>query len=80
MTYEIVQCEVHWVASAAYSGNELPGLLEQIGSFPTEEEARAALVEKGFEFRTLWPGAVEGWRTQDGYGIGTISRVLKEIK
>lgn len=73
MPRQIVQCEVVWVVSVGYSGNELPPTYSTMGEFDTEEDANAALTNAGFTFRGYW-------KDQTGYGHAYVSRILKEIK
>jgi hypothetical protein len=73
MAYEIVECEVMWVAEVGYSGNELPPTrYERIGEFETEDDAARALAEVGLTRRDY------GWFGP--YAYGHITRVLREIK
>lgn len=73
MAYQIVQCEVRWVAAVGYSGTELPpSRYEPLGEFETEGDAARALAEAGLTRREY------GW--YGPYAYGHISRVLKEIK
>ena len=74
MSFQIVQCEVRWVAKIGYSGNELPPVCDHaLGEFHTEEDAETALTVAGFTKHT-W-----SWEDGTGYGAGHISRVLKEL-
>ncbi len=77
MSFQIVQCEVRWFVSVGYTGNELPpAKYETLGEFETEHDAEQALVNAGF---TRSPYS---WRDSSGYGYGhgSVTRVLKEIK
>ena len=75
MAAQIVQCEVRWVITVGYSGNELPpSKWTQLGDADTEEEARKILTSAGFTSQ------LGGWRDSTGYGTGYISRVLREIR
>jgi hypothetical protein len=74
MSYQIVQCEVRWIAVVGYSGTELPpSRYATVGEFETEGDAARALAESGLT-RNEW-----GWRSPSGYGYGSINRVLMEI-
>jgi hypothetical protein len=73
MAFEIVTCEVRWIASVGHSGNELPPRnYETIGEFETEGDACRALAEAGLNRKAY------GWH--NGYSYGSIQRVLREIK
>lgn len=75
MSYQIVHCEVRWIAEVGYSGTELPpSRYETMGEFETEGDAARALAEAGFTRK--W----SGWKDAGGYGYGYITRVLREIK
>ena len=73
MAFKIVQCEVRWVASVGYSGNELPpSNFEVIDEFEDEGDACRALAEAGLtraEFG-FWHG---------GYAHGYVQRTLREL-
>lgn len=73
MPRQIVQCEVVWVVSVGYSGNELSPNYSTMGEFDTEEDANAALTNAGF---TLYGT----WKDRTGYGHAYVSRILREIK
>lgn len=73
MAYETVTCEVRWVASVGFSGNELPPTSYDIlGEFETEGDAARALAEEGLT------RGVFGW--YGPYSYGSIQRVLREVK
>ena len=74
MAFETVTCEVRWIASIGYSGDELPPRnYKVIGEFETEGDACRALAEAGLTLK-----ANGYW--QAGYANGSIQRVLREIK
>mgnify|MGYP006267157727 CR=1 FL=1 len=73
MVFQIVQCEVIWIATIGYSGNELPpSNWETIGEFEDEGDACRALAEAGLTRQEygFWKGA---------YSSGYIKRTLKEL-
>jgi sugar phosphate isomerase/epimerase len=73
MAYEIVQCEVRWIASVGYSGTELPpSKYEKLGEFETEGDACRALAEAGLTRRA------SGW--YGSYSYGYVERTKVEIK
>lgn len=73
MSFETVLCEVRWIASVGYSGNELPPTkYDMIGEFETKGDAERALAEAGLTRKEY------GWYGR--YSYGRIDRVLKEIK
>ena len=73
MAFQTVTCEVRWIASVGYSGDELPPRnYKIIGEFETEGDACRALAEAGLT-RKDW-----GWT--GGYKYGNIERVLRENK
>lgn len=74
MAFKTVTCEVRWIASIGYSGNELPPTnYKVIGEFEDKGDAERALAEAGLT-RREWGG----W--SNGYAHGSIARVLKEIE
>lgn len=73
MSYQIVSCEVRWVAQVGYSGNELPPSgYEIIGEFETQGDAARAMADYGLTLKS--------WGWQGPYCSGYIARVLREIE
>ena len=73
MAFQIVQCEVRWVAVVGHSGTELPPQSwENIGEFETEGDACRALAEAGLTRHEY------GWK--GNYSYGRVERRLKELK
>lgn len=73
MAFQIVQCEVRWLACIGYSGTELPpSTYETIGEYETERDADQALADAGMT-RVSY-----GWRGE--YATGYVQRTLKELK
>ena len=76
MAFQIVQCEVQFVACINYcDGSGMPnGKGETLGYFEDNGDACRALAEAGLTRKDA------GWGWVGNYCYGTISRVLKEIK
>lgn len=73
MAFQIIQCEVRWIALVGHSGNELPpSSWEIIGEFEDEGDAYRALAEAGLTRQEygFWKGA---------YSYGHVKRTLKEL-
>jgi hypothetical protein len=73
MAYEIVQCEIHYVAGYYVSGDESLGVAHSLGHFETKGDAARAFAEAGFTLREN-----DSWDAP--YSRGYISRVIVEIK
>lgn len=73
MAFAKVICEVRWIASVGYSGNELPPTDYKIlGEFEDKGDAERALAEAGLTRKEY------GW--YGSYSYGRIDRILKEIE
>ena len=75
MSFEIVQCEVIWVASVeALDGSGNPSSRHtKLGDFEDKGDACRALAEYGLTLDEF------GWWTGN-YMLGTVTRTLKEIR
>jgi len=74
MSFKIVQCEVRWIASIVYSGNELlPTRFEVIGEYEDKNKASSALLNKGCILDEY------GFWKCGTYGYGKVERVLREL-
>jgi hypothetical protein len=72
MAFQIVQCEVRWIAVVGYSGTELPpSKYETIGVYETERDADQAMADAGLTRKSY------GWRGE--YATGFVQRTLKEL-
>lgn len=72
MAYEIVQCEVRWIASYGISSTgSWDTRWEILGEFETEGDAARAMAEKGLTLKN------DGWYAP--YTFGYITRSLREI-
>lgn len=75
MSFEVVQCEVHWRAVVNYLDSSGTQVIkrELIGDFEAELNANYAMADAGLT-RDSWGN----WR--GSFCDGTVTRVLKEIK